>query len=159
MFIKSVLLHAHKACHSTPAVMIINASGKNSKKTALTSLFIDKCFLYFQLQWWLVISTVNTHFMDKHKIVFYLNWLKAEIFYRLDIFFMILRQKENNLTRSISQRLKKTEKAESAPCLLSLFYKSKMFSCYWEFTKIKVYLSQIGKVYYAYLYEQKIWVF
>ncbi len=48
-----------------------------------------------------------------------------------------------------------TENAESAPYLISLFYKS-MFSWYFECTQLKVDLLQFKMMYYSYLYDQKL---
>ncbi len=49
-----------------------------------------------------------------------------------------------------------TETAERASCLFSLFYKSTLFSCYYDYTQIQLDPLQIQMIPYSYLYDQKL---
>ncbi len=68
--------------------------------------------------------------------------------------FMSVRQTYTEF-RSFALKFTEIKMAESASCLLSLFYKSAMFCCYCECTQINVESLQIRKMYYSYLYDQK----
>ncbi len=47
-----------------------------------------------------------------------------------------------------------TETADSTPCLFSLFYKSTLLCCYYDYIQIKVDPLQFQTIPYSYLYDQ-----
>ncbi len=53
--------------------------------------------------------------------------------------------------QSFALKFTETETPESASCLVLLFYKSAMFCCYCEHTKINVEPLQIQNIYSSYL--------
>ncbi len=92
--------------------------------------------------------------------VFRHGFLHLKVHFKLSIhiFIMSVRQifTEIQVVLFTWRKLTETKMDESAPCLFSLFYKSTLFCCNYDYTQIKVGPLQFQTMPYTYLYDQMI---
>ncbi len=152
-----LIAYSLSALKRTAEVMNVNASGKKQQK------YLHNIIIHYydssSPQWTRMFHT--DYIIWKYLIYIWIGSFKSRhfTFYRYSIFFMSLRQALSfGSFHFFFEALKFTKTAESASCLLSLFYKITMICCYCEGTQKKVDILQIWKMYYSYLWQKwSIW--